>query len=289
MFRFLNWKSIILILVIFVGLLTVINTTKDRVEFTNIEKVILDFTAPLQAGWSSITGHIDSLWQGVMTLNNLKSKSQLLAENVRELRQQSREYQEIKLENERLRKLLSFKEKFAYQTVGAEVIARNANNWDNFLVINKGLKDGIDRGMAVITKNGLIGQTMMVTNNTAQVLLILDENSTVSGIVQETRENGMIEGKGEHSSFLQMQHLPRDAKLKAGDHIFSSGLGGVFPKGIFVGRVEKILTDPYDIAKKAIIVPAENFNKIEEVLVIINNNPLKPLISVGERKEEEEQ
>lgn len=289
MFRFLNWKNTILIIIIFIGLLTVINITKERTEFSNIEKIILDITAPLQAGWSSITGHVDSLWQGAMTLNNLKAEHQLLAENVRELRQQSREYQEMKLENERLRDLLSFKEKFAYQTVGAEVIGRNMNNWDNFLVINKGLNDGIDRGMAVITKNGLIGQTMMVTNNTAQVLLILDENSTVSGIVQETRENGMIEGQGKRSSFLQMQRLPRDAKVKAGDHIFSSGLGGVFPKGIFVGRVEKISTDPYDIAKKAIIVPAENFNKIEEVLVIVNNKPLKPLTSVGERKGEEEQ
>lgn len=289
MFRFLNWKNTILIIIIFIGLLSVINITKDRTEFSNIEKIILDFTAPLQAGWSSITGHIDSMWQGVMALNNLKAEHQLLAENVRELRQQSREYQEMKLENERLRALLSFKEKFAYQTVGAEVIGRNMNNWDNFLVINKGLNDGIDRGMAVITKNGLIGQTMMVTNNTAQVLLILDENSTVSGIVQETRENGMIEGQGKRSSFLQMQRLPRDAKVKVGDHIFSSGLGGVFPKGIFIGRVEKISTDPYDIAKKAIIVPAENFNKIEEVLVIVNNKPLKPLTSMGERKGEEEQ
>lgn len=289
MFRFLNWKNTILIIIIFIGLLTVINITKERTEFSNIEKIILDFTAPLQVGWSSITGHIDSLWQGAMILNNLKAEHQLLAENVRELRQQSREYQEMKLENERLRDLLSFKEKFAYQTVGAEVIGRNMSNWDNFLVINKGLNDGIDRGMAVITKNGLIGQTMMVTNNTAQVLLILDENSTVSGIVQETRENGMVEGQGKRSSFLQMQRLPRDAKVKAGDHIFSSGLGGVFPKGIFVGRVEKILTDPYDIAKKAIIVPAENFNKIEEVLVVVNNKPLKPLTSMGERKGEEEQ
>lgn len=289
MFRFLNWKNTVLIIIIFIGLLTVINVTKARTEFSNIEKIILDFTAPLQTGWSTITGHIDSLWQGVKNLNNLKAERQLLAENVRELRQQSREYQEMKLENERLRELLSFKEKFAYQTVGAEVIGRNMNNWDNFLVINKGLNDGIDRGMAVITKNGLIGQTMMVTNNTAQVLLIMDENSTVSGIVQETRENGMIEGQGKRSSMLQMQRLPRDAKVKVGDHIFSSGLGGVFPKGIFIGRVEKISTDPYDIAKKAIIVPAENFNKIEEVLVIVNNKPLKPLASMGERKGEEEQ
>lgn len=289
MFHFLTWKKIIVFLVIIIGMFSLINMTKDRVQYTGLEKIVLDSTAPLQKVWTNMINYLEDLKQGAVSFNRLKAERQALADNVRELRSQNRQYHELKMENERLKTLLQFKQTFVYKTESARVIGRSMNNWYSFLIIDKGMNDGLDKGMAVMTSNGLIGQTTLVTNKTAQVRLLLDENSTVSGIVQESRENGIIEGQGKSGSTLIMQRLPRDAKVKKGDHVFSSGLGGVFPKGIFIGRVAKVTKDPYDISKQALIVPAENFNNIEEVLVIDNDQPLKPLALFEERKEEEKQ
>lgn len=259
-----------------------VGVTKNRVEISGIEKIILDFTAPIQRVWTGVTNSLTRSWRNIAEIRQINQERNSLAKMVRELRQESRDFDEIRLENERLKRLLSFQEKAPYETLPAQVISRSVNNWFKFLTISKGANDGLTKGMTVITVNGLVGQINTVSTNTAQVLLIIDQNSAVSGLIQESRENGIVEGTSNPSGTLVMQRLPRDAKVKKGDHVLSSGLGGIFPKGIFVGRVAKVEKETYDISKRAVVIPAENFNTLEEVLVITNNIPTRNLTSTSE-------
>jgi len=270
-----NSRRLIILITLVALLLTVIGLTKDRPEFSLIEKAVLDFTAPLQKGFTKITNSARSTWQGIAEIRHLKRQKEDLAKQVRNLRDENRQLKEQYLENQRLRMLLEFRERIPYNTVVAQVIGRSADNWFSFITIDQGTEDGLKKGMAVVGTNGLVGQISGVTEHTSRVLLILDQNSAVSGLIQETRENGIVEGMIKPNSYLVMKGLPRDAKVKKGDHILSSGLGGIFPKGLFIGRVAKVEDEPYGISKRALVTPAENFNSLEEVLVITNNRPLK--------------
>jgi len=277
-----NSRSLIFFIFLLALLLTVIGITKNRPEFSLLEKGILDLTAPLQKGLTKISDSAHSAWQGVVELKQLKVEKAALAKEVRILRDENRQLKEQYLENQRLRKLLLFREKIPYETTNAQVIGRSVDNWFSLLTLDKGTKDGLKKGMAVISVNGLIGQVTSVTNHTARVLLIIDQNSAVSGLIQETRENGIVEGTTKPSGFLIMKGLPRDAQVKEGEHVLSSGLGGVFPKGLIIGRVVKVESETYGIAKKALITPAENFSSLEEVMVITNKRSLIPPPQEGE-------
>lgn len=273
--QFFNSRKLIVLILFVALLLTVIGITKNRPEFSPVEKIILDITAPLQKSFTKLTNSARRSWQGVAELRNLKQQKEELGKEVRNLRDENRQLKEQTLENQRLRELLIFRPKIPYQTVGAQVIGRSVNNWFAFITIDKGAQDGLSKGMSVVTINGLVGQINGVTEHTSRVLLILDQNSAVSGLIQETRENGIVEGGAKSNGLLVMTGLPRDAKVKQGDHVLSSGLGGIFPKGLYLGRVAKVEAEPYGISKRAVVTPGENFNALEEVLVIINNRPLR--------------
>lgn len=270
-----NVRKLVIATIIVAILLTVIGLTRNRPELSTLEKFVLDITAPIQRGWTEVSNTFAKGWQGIAEIRHLKAERDQLAKTVRDLRRENRQYKEDVLENARLKSLLDFQNQIPYQTESARVIGRSVNNWFSLLIVDKGALDGIRKGMTVVGNNGLIGQITTVSNHTAQVLLILDQNSAASGLIQESRENGIVEGSV--TGNLVMQRLPRDAKVKAGDHVLSSGLGGIFPKGIYIGRVAKVESGNYDISKKAIVIPAENFNALEEVLIITNNVPRRPL------------
>jgi len=270
-------KKLFIAAIFIVILLAIIGLTKNRLELSALEKVLMDFTAPVQRVWTGITNSISKNFQNMEKRKNLQQEKNELSKMVRELRQENRQLKEYTLENERLKMLLAFQEKVPYKTIAARIIGRSVSNWLDFLTIDKGADEGLRKGMTVIGANGLVGQISLVSNHTAQVLLIMNQNSAVSGLIQESRENGIVEGNAQANGKLMMERLPRDAKVKAGDHVFSSGLGGVFPKGIYIGRVVKVKKEPYDISQKAVLVPAENFNTLEEVLVITNNTLTRTL------------
>lgn len=268
-------RRLVVLILLTALMLIVIGLTKDRTEFSIVEKAILDFTAPVQKVFTGISNYARNSWRGVAGIKKVRAQKESLAIEVRQLRDENRHLKEERLENQRLRQVLDFREKAPYQTVAAQVIGRSVDNWFGFITLDKGSTDGLNKGMAVITVNGLVGQVTMVTQNTAQVLLILDQNSAVSALIQETRENGIVEGVTKHDGLLVMGGLPRDAKVKKGDHVLSSGLGGIFPKGLIIGRVVKVEKEAYGIAQRALVASAENFNLLEEVLVITNNKPIR--------------
>jgi rod shape-determining protein MreC len=189
------------------------------------------------------------------------------------LRQQVRALGETGDENLRLRRLVDLKEHTTFHTITARVIGRDASNWWKSIQVDRGSNDGLRQNMAVLNAEGLIGKTISVTKGEARILLLTDPNCKVSALLQDTREPGVASGVEAAFTFSPrclMTYVNRDAKIKPGEAVISSGLGGVVPKGILIGVVTRSqLNRQTGMYQDVEIKPAVDFRRLEEVIVIL--------------------
>jgi rod shape-determining protein MreC len=174
---------------------------------------------------------------------------------------------EIYLENERLNKFLSLKQKSSYRVIAAKVIGRPTDSWFSVIIIGKGTYHGIKRGFVAINYLGLVGRVIETTFLTSKIMLINDPNLSVSAIVERSRQEGLVSGT--LGSYLMMKYLPKEADVKISDVIVTSGLTYVYPKGLLIGTVVDINEEFSGLTRYCLIKPAVNLSSIEEVLIII--------------------
>jgi rod shape-determining protein MreC len=163
--------------------------------------------------------------------------------------------------------------------VGAEVIGQDPSSWFKSVTIDRGERDGVKKGMAVISPAGVIGQVLKTAPHYASVLLITDYNSAVDSVVQRTRAKAIVEGKGENR--CQLKYLLRAEEAAVGDIVVTSGLGGNFPKGLMVGEINKVDKKGHGVFQYAELVPSVDLTQLEEVFVIME--PLPPAQPQEER------
>ena len=176
----------------------------------------------------------------------------------------------IKEENKTLKEYVNLKDKYTeYTTIPGYVINKNTSNYSNIIVINIGKNDGVDVGMPVIADAGLVGHIISVTDTTAKVQTLLDTSSAVSSVVGTARDSVIIKGNLENSNMLKGTYIPTSAALLEGDKVETSGLGGIYPKGITIGTVKQIIETKNLTNRYILVEPAVNFDKLETVLVII--------------------
>lgn len=221
-----------------------------------------------RAAWlgENSMGVFRQVWDNWSELDELKKENEgLRAEQAR--------YSEILAENIRLRNLLSFKQGYTqYSLTGASVISRDYGGWTHTMVIDRGADSGLKKYMPVIVPTGLVGFVSEVYQNSARVQLLLDPRTSVGGIVQRptSRVVAMVSGNSGNPGELAFVNLPREADVIKGDTIVTSGYGGVYPKGLVVGTVEKVDVDAIGGTQVANIKPAADFSHMEEVFVIID-------------------
>lgn len=148
------------------------------------------------------------------------------------------------------------------------IINKDVSNYNNVFVINVGKNDGIENNMTVISEKGLVGHIISVTDNTAKVQTIIDTSSTVSATLSTSRDNLICKGTLEEKGMLKASYIPTDASLIQGDVVETSGMGGIYPKGIKIGTIKTIQNTKNIVDRTAIITPAVDFDKVETVLVI---------------------
>jgi rod shape-determining protein MreC len=222
---------------------------------------------PLQSALAKIhrgalgTWHVFTDWRAVRTENTV-----LRADNER-MRVQSLQAREIDEENRRLRRLLSLRDRLPLTTLTGEIIGREGGGWARSLTVNRGRTDGIAQQMPAIVPEGLVGRVAQVRMSASVVQLLNDPTSTVGAVVQRTRTAGLIEG--EPSGGLRFKFMARDgADVTPGDLIVTSGVGTLFPKGIPVGRVTAIEDKGSALFHFAVVAPAVDFARVEEVLLL---------------------
>ncbi len=210
-------------------------------------------------------------WDGYIALHRVHEENRRLRQEIAALQGQLGELRETAAAARRLASLLEFKTFVAPRTVAAQVVGRDSTNWFRGLVLNKGERDGVRVEMGVITQAGAVGRIVKTTPSTAVVLLINDPNNAVTGLIQRTRDEGIVEGTP--AKRARMKYIPLLSTVREGDLVVTSGLGGVFPKGLPIGTVARIEKAEGELFQSAELVPAVEFAKLEEVLVVTSVFP----------------
>lgn len=262
--------SIAVIAVIFMG----ISFAKSNGGITPGDGAVGAVLKPFQVAVSFVSDKIGGFFGVFGDMKTLKEENLELSEQLDILSAENRELMSYKTENQRLRELLSLKESGVLgDVIGCEIIAKDPGNWFNIFTIDKGKNDGIEVNDVVVTAKGLVGRITEVGPSYAKVVSIIDSNSSVGAIVTRTQDIAIADGELALSEegLCRLNYVTSGAKLIVGDMIETSGLGGIYPKGILIGSVTEVKDSISGISGYAIIKPAVDFERIREVLVIRQN------------------
>jgi rod shape-determining protein MreC len=240
----------------------------DRSQGGFLHNLVLRIISPSQHAFHWTIASIRTFFKNHAFLIDLKEENLRLQEEVHRLQRENDELRESAQAVERLQRLLFFKERVPAAMIPAEIIAYSPSAWFRTIVINKGLRDGVREGMPVVTWEGVVGKVMRTAPGSSIILLIIDRNSSVDVLVQRTRTRGIVEGDGE--SRCQLQYVPRTDDIQIDDRIITSGLGGVFPKGLSMGEVVKVEKKEYGLFQTVEVRPSADFLRLEEVMVILS-------------------
>ncbi len=281
LFLFRRYSLLTFIIILLLSTLILISLrVKQRKEIDFFDALLMEICAPFQKASTFVTKTVQGVVEDYLFLFHVRKENVMLKQKMADLQRESHQLREMALANQRLQKLLQFREKIASPVVAAEVIGQDPSSWFKSVTIDKGEKDGIRKGMAVISAEGVVGQILKTASNYSTVLLITDYNSAIDSIIQRTRAKAIVEGKGENR--CQLKYLLRTEEVGVGDTVVTSGLSGNFPKGLMVGEVRKVDKKGHGVFQYAELTPSVDLTKLEEVLVI-TQSPL-PLKDEREKK-----
>lgn len=244
------------------------NAQRGR-DLSAFEKFCLAATSPVRDAAARLMGGMFELWHDYVDLRRVREENKILREAVAELQQRLNERVEAEKENERLRALLEFSRSASGRIVAAEIVGVSPSHRRAILVA-KGERDGVRKGMPVFTAEGVVGKVIATYANTSEVQLVIDPGSAVAARVQRSRARLTVRGTGE-DEHMRLAHIHRTADVLEGDVIVTSGTDGVFPKGLVVGRVGRIERKPYGMELEGEVIPAVDIAGLEEVLIAISS------------------
>lgn len=268
-----NKKSGILGVVIttIILVILVVLTNTDNSELSFFENGISKLVNPIQNVLTTIKNKVSGNTSFFENVSNLENENSKLKEKNSELEQSLRELESIKAENETLKEYLNLAEKYKdYSTIPGYVISRDISNYSKTIVINIGKKDGVEENMTVIANEGLVGHVISVTKDTAKVQTIVDSSSSTSALMSTSKDSIVCKGTLENDSTLKAMYIPTTVTILKGDSIETSGIGGIYKKGIYIGTVASIVETSNITDRYAIVKTAVDFDKLATVLVIKN-------------------
>lgn len=278
--KWFDKKTVVLGVAFITVFLLVVSAARLQNRYPLMASIAASIMAPFDYAFSGVAGGIQQGTVFTRDLATVYRENQALRAENQELRHVVFQLTEKAAENERLQAMLEFRTKsVAFQMKAATVIGRDPGTLNYSILINQGTSDGIRVNMPVVTNQGLVGHVMEAFSGTAKVRLLVDTGSSAAAMVQrpQSRAVGIIEGNPSQVSVLRMKNLARDGDVIKGDKIMTSGLGGIYPKGLLIGEVVDVVDDEGGLLKNAMIRPAVDFSRMEEVFVIIGErNPVRP-------------
>ena len=244
-------------------------SSQEREEEIWLEKAFKYVLYPFQKGIYYVTTFVTDSWQTVNTLGALHRENDEMRKYISELVTELSQLEQLKAENERLRKLLQFKAAAELELVPVEVIARNPNNTSATLTIDKGSKAGLARNMPVITTQGLAGRLLRVEPFSAEVILLTDPRpgNSMSGVIERTRELVYIYGGGKKGACL-VKPSDLSVRLQTGDRILTAESSLYFPKNLLIGTIMEVQESEDGFEQQAYLEPAADFSRMEYLYVV---------------------
>jgi len=276
--KFFKSKLTVSIILLSVTFLILISQSIKRENVSFIENGIgLSFNS-IQGTFYNLNTNIKYSLGFIFNYSSVRKENEELTKKNNELENKLVEYNSLKGENITLKSMLNFKDANSnYDYIGCNIIGKSGNGYLDQFVINKGSKDGIAKNMIAVTGEGLVGQVTTVGSNWSTIQSLSNENLAVSALVESTNENsGILKGYKDSGNNLlaKLYYLPIDSNVAKGDVILTSGLGGLYPKGIRIGSVLSVEEDKGKVMKTALVEPYVDFNKIQELFIVVPQNKI---------------
>lgn len=271
---FLGRKKLILnALVILVALISYVRRDFDARNISFVERFFMDRVSPLQEGVVTAQQGVGHLFDIYFLNMNAARENLLLQARLESMERELFSREEVLAENQRLRELLNFSGHEYWEQIIARVVGHDASSDFRVIRINRGRRHGVKLQSPVVTNRGLVGHVFRLSNNYADVITILDANNRVDAVIQRTRSQGIIEGHT--GNRMVLKYISRTDPVILSDDVLTSGLGTIYPKGLRIGQVSQIEKHSYGISQKIYVTPRVNFEKLEEVIVLISTSEVE--------------
>lgn len=255
---------------LFLSLYIMTIAARGQLKNEPVGALLMWILRPLQMAGQGTANWIKGFRDNYDTLSGFRSENERLRKRVQNLEVERQKLLEAEATNRRLKQLLDFRASLPSGAITASIIANSASSWFHSCLLDKGSADGVRKGMAVVTPLGVVGKVVSVTGRTAKVLLLTDSNSGIDVMVQRTRSRGILSGSLENVTVLK--YVKRSEDVQEGDRLITSGLDGVFPKGMLAGIVIKVRKQSLGLFQSVEVLPAVQSSRTEEVLVVGADN-----------------
>jgi len=258
---------IIACLLVIISLVILSYSVKQPTKVGFFRELVLETAAPLAGVITASFKDLTGVWKRYIFLVGLEDENKRLKKDNALLIQEINRYREGYLESGRLQKLLSLKERTHHHTIAATVIGRDQSSMVKTILIDKGTTDGLKPDLPVIADQGVVGKIVETSAHVSRVLLMIDENSNIDAMIQDSRIQGIL--RGASSLGCSMKYVPKTETVAVGNIVISSGLSGLFPKGLLLGAVKAVEKTDSGLFQKIDVAPYVDFSRLEDVLVIV--------------------
>lgn len=259
-------NALLLVALLFAQLLLMSASVRGAEGSSLLEGAVFRVSEPLVGVTHFVSGGFGGVGRRLRELGTARTENAALRGELDRLRDELARSQEASLENERLRRLLHMREELAPRSVGASVVTASLAGQTKMIVIDRGTEQGVRPDLPVVAWGGAVGRVIFASGSRAKVRLLSDPNAGAAGLVQRSRAQGMVVGRGDGP--MAMLYMPAYADVVLGDRVITSGLDGVFPRGFGIGRVN-FVGDAVGVSKTVHLEPEIPFASLEEVLVIL--------------------
>jgi rod shape-determining protein MreC len=279
LFGFFRSRIFILTLITVMLLIIIGVTSRPDSKLNAVRDIISVPLAPIQELFTSAGRKISDSLKYFENIDKLKNENEELKKRIKELENENRNYKILKDKNEQLMEALNLKNRFDdYEIIGGNIIAKDPGNWFNVFRIDRGTKDGINFNDTIVSENkGLVGRVELAGLTSAIIISVIDEGSVISARIRG-EDGGYVRVRGDvrlkEKGFCRMDYIPFDVNVEVGDIIETSGLGGIYPMGIVIGKVTEVRKSGSDMSHYGIIKPEADLKKIEEVYILRKKNKL---------------
>jgi len=264
-------KVIVLLAILVPLVFYILISTIGRKNFTLPHRLALEVIGPVQSVFSRTIDLGSNIWHRYISLVAVAKENEQLRLEIQKYQKINAEFREAAAINGRLQKLLDLEQALKVPNISAQIIGRDPSLWFKTMTINKGSSSGVEKGMPAITPAGVAGQVMNVSPHYAKILSATDPNSAIDAIVQKNRIQGIIKGDGQ--GYL-LHYILKSSEVSVGDKIVTSGMGGIFPKGLAIGQVSEVIKSRRGMFQKIKVKPAVDFQRLEYLNIILHTKPI---------------
>jgi rod shape-determining protein MreC len=237
---------------------------------------VLDVAVPVEKMVAVPFDMARGAWDDYVALLSVRDENEELRSRLAALQDENVQLREALVASGRLQRIAAMRDEFDIPMLPAQLVGVDVSAWFRSVLLDRGRNHGVHAGMPVISEQGLVGRVTATSHMAAKVMLLLDPQSAVDGVVQRSRARGIV--RGARNDKLEFEFVARGGDVQVGDVVISSGLGGVFPKGLRIGEVIAVSDPGAKLLQKATIQPAVDFGRLEQVFVMLRRGPTMELL-----------